>query len=224
LTGANEFLPPAARHEDRLALGAVRLCSSRRADGAGPLHLLKSGLVRQLEDEGHRVTIRPVELPATFRATEIAGTFALAAAVARGVAQAIQTGALPVVLSGNCAPAALGCVGGMKRQMHVFWSDAHGDFNTPETTTSGFLDGMALAAVTGRCLSSELQTVTALSPRPSPPMIRQRTRRAGRPGPLSARSSPWSPRSRHPQTQTRDTCVVLVRDAPGVGDDRRVLR
>ena len=29
----------------------------------------------------------------------------------------------------------------------VLWLDAHADFNTPETTKSGFLDGMALAAL-----------------------------------------------------------------------------
>ncbi|MFN8421048.1 MAG: arginase family protein, partial [Anaerolineae bacterium] len=32
----------------------------------------------------------------------------------------------------------------------VIWFDAHGDFNTPETTISGFFDGMALAMLLGR--------------------------------------------------------------------------
>jgi arginase family enzyme len=32
----------------------------------------------------------------------------------------------------------------------VLWLDAHGDFNTPETTPSGFLGGMCLAAACGR--------------------------------------------------------------------------
>jgi arginase len=119
--------------------------------GAGPLHLLESGLAARLEEEGHRVTVRSVELPPTFRAAEIAATFELSAAVARGVADAVKMGAFPLVLSGNCGPAALGCIGGLQRETSVFWFDAHGDFNTPETTHSGFLDGMALAAVTGRC-------------------------------------------------------------------------
>ena len=34
--------------------------------------------------------------------------------------------------------------------VHVLWLDAHGDFNTPETTPSGFLGGMCLAAACGR--------------------------------------------------------------------------
>jgi len=121
--------------------------------GAGPLHLLKLGLALRLEEDGHHVTTRSVELPPDFRATEIASTFELGAALARDVAEAVKTGTFPLVLSGNCGPAALGCVGGLQGQTKIFWFDAHGDFNTPETTRSGFLDGMALAAVTGRCWS-----------------------------------------------------------------------
>jgi arginase family enzyme len=34
--------------------------------------------------------------------------------------------------------------------VHVLWLDAHGDFNTPETTPSGFLGGMCLSAACGR--------------------------------------------------------------------------
>jgi arginase len=34
--------------------------------------------------------------------------------------------------------------------VHVLWLDAHGDFNTPETTPSAFLGGMCLAAACGR--------------------------------------------------------------------------
>jgi arginase family enzyme len=34
--------------------------------------------------------------------------------------------------------------------VHVLWLDAHGDFNTPETTPSEFLGGMCLSAACGR--------------------------------------------------------------------------
>ena len=121
--------------------------------GAGPLHLLNSGLAGRLEEEGHQVTVRSIDLPPDFRATEIASAFELSAALAGGVAEAAKIGSFPLVLSGNCGPAALGCVGGLRSRIKIFWFDAHGDFNTPETTRSGFLDGMALAAVTGRCWS-----------------------------------------------------------------------
>jgi arginase len=121
--------------------------------GAGPLHLLRSGLAVRLEEEGHHVTIRSIDLPLDSRATEIASAFELSAALAGAVAEAAEIGSFPLVLSGNCGPAALGCVDGLQTRMNIFWFDAHGDFNTPETTRSGFLDGMALAAVTGRCWS-----------------------------------------------------------------------
>ena len=36
------------------------------------------------------------------------------------------------------------------------WLDAHGDFNTPETTETGYLDGMPLAMLTGRAFPEML--------------------------------------------------------------------
>jgi arginase len=46
----------------------------------------------------------------------------------------------------------------------VVWFDAHGDFNTPETTTSGFLDGMALATLCGRCWTRLTGTIPGFVP------------------------------------------------------------
>ena len=135
------------------AILAVPYDSGFRATrmGAGPLHLLESGLAGRLENAGHAVTTRTLDLPQGTPLAEIVAAFELAAAVAGAVAEAVAAGSFPLVLSGNCGPAALGCVGGLHGRANVFWFDAHGDFNTPETTRSGFLDGMALAAVTGRC-------------------------------------------------------------------------
>jgi arginase len=57
-----------------------------------------------------------------------------------------------LILSGNCGPAALSAVSALNpRTTGVVWFDAHGDFNTPDTSASGFLDGMSLAILTGRC-------------------------------------------------------------------------
>jgi arginase len=58
----------------------------------------------------------------------------------------------PLLLSGDCL-SALGVVTGLQRNysdLTVIWLDAHGDFNTPEISTSGYLAGMSLAMVTGR--------------------------------------------------------------------------
>lgn len=56
----------------------------------------------------------------------------------------------PIVLAADCV-SSLGMVKGLPHEeLGVVWYDAHGDFNTPETTPSGFLGGMPLAALVGR--------------------------------------------------------------------------
>ena len=70
----------------------------------------------------------------------------------QAVADAAARAARPLLLSGDC-PAALGVVAGLQRRhrdLAVVWLDAHGDFNTPAITISGYLGGMALAMLTGR--------------------------------------------------------------------------
>ena len=69
----------------------------------------------------------------------------------------------PLVLAGNCN-AAVGVVAGLGPGAAVLWCDAHADFNTPETTTGGFLDGMGLATVTGRCWTSMAARVPGFVP------------------------------------------------------------
>lgn len=71
----------------------------------------------------------------------------LSEALADAIAQADR----PLLLSGDCT-SALGAVAGLQRRarnLGVTWLDAHGDFNTPEITISGYLGGMALAMLTG---------------------------------------------------------------------------
>ena len=73
-------------------------------------------------------------------------------AVNRALADAIQsqTGKLPVVFANDCT-SCLGMVKGLEQKAPVvLWYDSHGDFNTPETSPSGFLGGMPLAALVGR--------------------------------------------------------------------------
>ena len=74
------------------------------------------------------------------------------AVVYQAVCDAVARAARPLLLSGDC-PAAVGAVAGLQRRYHdvaVVWLDAHGDFNTPAITISGYLGGMALAMLTGR--------------------------------------------------------------------------
>jgi arginase len=127
--------------------------SGRRGErmGAGPLRLLDAGLAEAIENAGFDVIVDVVELPWGMWPSEVASAFALGREAGNLVANARQAGSLPLILSGNCMQAAFAAVQGIAGPVSVFWFDAHADFNTPDTTTSGFADGTALAALCGRC-------------------------------------------------------------------------
>jgi arginase len=62
-----------------------------------------------------------------------------------------KSGAFPLILGGDHS-LAIGSVAGMAqgRRIGLIWIDAHADFNTAETTPSGNIHGMSVAALTGR--------------------------------------------------------------------------
>lgn len=64
----------------------------------------------------------------------------------------VATNGPAFVYAGDCV-APIGVLAGLQRQgidPTLYWFDAHGDFNTWETTKSNFLGGMPLAMITGR--------------------------------------------------------------------------
>jgi arginase family enzyme len=73
-------------------------------------------------------------------------------AAAAELEAAFADGALPLLTASDCTLciATLPTVARHEPDVHVAWLDAHGDFNTPDTTESGFLGGMCLAAACGR--------------------------------------------------------------------------
>lgn len=73
-------------------------------------------------------------------------------ALSRLVADAVAAGRRPVSLAGDCL-SAIGVLAGLQKagiDPALLWFDAHGDFNTWETSPSGFLGGMPLAMIAGR--------------------------------------------------------------------------
>ena len=76
---------------------------------------------------------------------------AIATAGAR-LEAALDAGEFPVLLASDCSIclATLPAIARREPGARVVWLDAHGDFNTPATTGSGFLGGMCLAAACGR--------------------------------------------------------------------------
>lgn len=68
------------------------------------------------------------------------------------VEAAVRDGKRPVSLSGDCC-SSIGVLAGLQRAgvaANLIWLDAHGDFNTPETSPGGFWGGMPLAILVGR--------------------------------------------------------------------------
>jgi arginase len=135
--------------------------------GAGPEHLLRAGLPGHLERLGHVVTaVHVVEDDPAQHPAEIRTAFELARRLAHAVRSARAVGHFPLVLSGNCN-AAIGTLSGLSPgRCATFWFDAHGDLNTPETTTTGFLDGMGLATAMGLCWRDLVATVPGFQPVP----------------------------------------------------------
>jgi arginase len=134
--------------------------------GAGPEALLDAGLERALRETGHRVHTKIAELPADSWQAEIQTSFELMRMLSGAVREARESGRLPIVLAGNCNTA-VGTLAGLGADSTaVAWFDAHADFNTPETTASGFLDGTAVAIVTGRCWTQLAATVPGFEPVP----------------------------------------------------------
>jgi arginase len=86
------------------------------------------------------------------------------------VATSIQGGRFPLVLGGDHS-LSVGSIRGAAKQkkLGVIWIDAHADFNTPETTPSGNIHGMPLAALCGfgdpRLTSLWDETPPVLDPR-----------------------------------------------------------
>jgi arginase len=133
--------------------------------GAGPEALRDAGLTARLEGVGHRVRCTVIAPPADSWHAEVRTAFELAAALSAAVRAARGEGRLPLVLAGNCG-AALGVRAGLDGDVRVLWADAHADFNTPETTIGGFLDGMALATLTGRCWTTMAGRLSGFAPVP----------------------------------------------------------
>ena len=168
----------------RLILVPYHLGHARTGMGRGPERLLQAGADVALAALGHEVDVAIVE-QRTPPAHEVGATFELNRMLAESVRDALLHGAFPLVLSGNCN-SCLGTLAGVRgarvgdrsaaapgggvedrvAEIGIVWFDAHGDVNTPETTPSGFLDGMALAAATGRCWTSLASPLPGFAPVP----------------------------------------------------------
>ena len=140
------------------------LGADRRGVDMGPSAICYAGLADQLDrmgtacvDWGDVHVPRPEETdpdaadPFDGRAKFLAETERVCTRLAHEVADAVSAGEFPLVLGGDHS-IAIGTTRGVSRggETGLVWFDAHGDFNTPETTPSGNVHGMSLAAILGK--------------------------------------------------------------------------
>jgi arginase len=122
----------------------------RHGASQGPQRMLQAGAGELFTARNIAASVERVERGAPFRDSTSA-SLAVNKSLSATVQRVTSGGALPVVLAGSC-DASLGILAGFEHaRCGIVWVDAHGDFNTPESTVSGFLAGMSLAVVTGHC-------------------------------------------------------------------------
>jgi arginase len=172
---ARPLLPGATEGGPRVALVKMPYRGERnlpdRSDG--PDALEQGGLAALLQAQGCR--LKPVATVALSAEQQKAygewNRLGLAnGELARRVAALRREGYLPVGLLANCS-SLLGMLGGLQHsgptprplRVGLVFIDAHGDFNTPETTLSGMLGGMPVAVAAGRCLT-RLRLKSGLDP------------------------------------------------------------
>ncbi|MBA2385336.1 MAG: arginase, partial [Actinobacteria bacterium] len=157
---------------------ALDLGAGRRGVDMGPSAIRYAGLEERLTGLGYRCVdwgnVETAVLEATEeldeRARYLPQILEACGQVAGLVGRALDEAAIPLVLGGDHS-VALGTLSGLARQNGpggVLWIDAHGDLNTPETSPTGNVHGMPLAAALGLAdggFESDGLTLPALDPR-----------------------------------------------------------
>src|SRR5215831_17798617 len=139
------------------------LGQSRRGVDMGPSAVRVAGLEARLEELGHivedagnmPVAIAEQKKEGSPHAKYLKEITATCTKEAELVLKTLEAGKVPVVLGGDHSIAA-GTVSGVAEffrrrgeRIGLVWIDAHADFNTPETSPSGNVHGMPLAAILG---------------------------------------------------------------------------
>ena len=139
---------------------ALDLGQRRRGVDMGPSAIRYAGLEERLAGQGHAVEDFgnvPAAVPEAIELQDESARYLpdilrSCERIAASVGECVRAGRFPVVLGGDHS-VALGTLGGLAASHGqpggVLWIDAHGDLNTPETSPSGNVHGMPLAAALG---------------------------------------------------------------------------
>jgi arginase len=125
-------------------------------------------------------------------------------AIAGAVAECVHDGSGVVMVGGNCHHAT-GVLGGLQdaygsgARVGLVWFDAHGDFNTPQTTLSGSLGGMPLAVCAGLAFPAWREGSHIVAPLPTDRILM------------------WDARNLDPQEEALIRAVGVTIAAPDLG-------
>jgi arginase len=149
------------RQPNKIALIGAPSSAAAFALGSekAPAALRTAGIVEKLQAIGYEVTDLGDCAPRLFadddehkRARNLVEIVASLHDLKPRAELAFKSGALLLVLGGDCTQIVAMLTGSRRYYKHVslLWFDRHADLNTPASTPSGRLDGMALAAIIGR--------------------------------------------------------------------------
>lgn len=134
------------------------LGQTRRGVDMGPSAMRYAGLIKRLESLGYRVEDcgdieigRPASQLETGRLKNLKAVAEANVKLYEAVSKEVKKNRFPLVLGGDhsIAIGTLAAVSRAYKNLGVIWYDAHGDLNTPETSPSGNIHGMPLAASLG---------------------------------------------------------------------------
>ncbi len=149
------------RQSNKIALIGAPSSAAAFSPGSekAPAALRAAGLVERLQSIGYEVTDFGDCAPQLFaddeehkRARNLPAIVASLNDLKPRAEMAIKSGGLVLVLGGDCTQI-IGLLTGARRyyrQVSLLWFDGDADLNTPASTPSGRLDGMALATIIGK--------------------------------------------------------------------------
>jgi arginase len=149
------------RQPNKIALISAPSSAAGFAPGTekAPAALRAAGLIEKLQSIGYEVTDFGECAPRLFadddehkRARNISEIVASLNDLKPRAELAVKSGGLVLVLGGDCVQSVALLAGARRYYKHfnLLWFDRDADLNTPASTPSGRLDGMALAGIVGK--------------------------------------------------------------------------
>lgn len=132
--------------------------------GAGPFCLRDHGLIEAIQSLDVVVITKEISPVDDFEG-EIGKSFEILRRMSKLVKEARDASSFPVVLAGDCM-VTVGVAAGIEDldELGCIWFDAHDDYNTPSTTTSGYLDGMGVSILSGESFHALTKTIPGYRP------------------------------------------------------------